>query len=91
MSLLKKKYRVAIVLLFAGLACGSVRAQDTPIADVATGYSLIVVGSETRKKENSRSGIRYRGSPWAGKVLCVCMGKVNEDGEVATPRCTERP
>jgi hypothetical protein len=43
MSFFKKKYRVAIVLLFAGLACDSVQAQDTPVADVATGYSLIVV------------------------------------------------
>jgi hypothetical protein len=43
MSFFKKRYRVAMVLLFVGLACGRIQAQETPAADVAGGYSLLVV------------------------------------------------
>lgn len=43
MSFFNKRYRVAMVLLFAGFACGRIQAQETPVADVAAGYSLLLV------------------------------------------------
>src|ERR1700675_4659176 len=43
MSFFKKSHRVAMVLLFVGLACGRIRAQNTPVADISAGYSFFYV------------------------------------------------
>ena len=43
MSFFKKRHRVAMVLLFVGLACGRIRAQNTPVADISAGYSIFYV------------------------------------------------
>ena len=67
MSFLDKKYRIAAVLLIAGLACTRIEAQDTPVVDVAAGYSFFYVVKGLTLATNGGSGsLAFNANNWFG-------------------------
>lgn len=67
MSFLNKNNRIAVVLLIAGLACSCIQAQDTPVADVAAGYSFFYVVKGLTLANNGASGsVAFNANNWLG-------------------------
>jgi hypothetical protein len=69
MSFFKKRYRVAMVLLFVGLACGRIQAQNTPVADISAGYSFFYVLKGFTLATNGGGGsVAFNANSWLGLV-----------------------
>ena len=69
MKLFKFRYRIASVIIFAGLACSHIEAQETPAADVSFGYSGIAIpkGASFRVYGGS-SSVALNVNHWLGGV-----------------------
>ena len=67
MNLLDKKYRIAALLLISGLACSCIKAQETPVVDVAGGYSFFYVVKGLTLANNGASGsVAFNANNWFG-------------------------
>lgn len=69
MNLLPGKYRLAVAVLFVGMACSQAQAQNTAVADVALGYSYTEVVKGSNLTSNGGGGsVAWNFSDWLSAV-----------------------